>query len=166
MTIFSGGAPINIAGGVREFAQGQPDVPAVIDGDRTFTYAQLDERANRLANVLVASGLPVGTTFSFSLDQVASVTLTFRHSEQGRRVSGTCVASTHGNAGKPKCTRVVAAGSLRLRADAGANKLRFEGRISPSRKLGPGRYTVLFAATSAAGKSSPPQSRSFTIAAP
>ena len=97
---------------------------------------------------------------------VASVTLTFRHSEQGRRVSGTCVASTHGNAGKPKCTRVVAAGSLRLRADAGANKLRFEGRISPSRKLGPGRYTVLFAATSAAGKSSPPQSRSFTIAAP
>ena len=111
-------------------------------------------------------GLPVGTTFSFSLDQVASVTLTFRHSEQGRRVSGTCVASTHGNAGKPKCTRVVAAGSLRLRADAGANKLRFEGRISPSRKLGPGRYTVLFAATSAAGKSSPPQSRSFTIAAP
>src|SRR6478735_6624854 len=67
VTIFSGGAPINIANGVREFAQAQPGVPAVIDGDRTFTYAQLDERANRLGNVLVASGLPVGTTVALLL---------------------------------------------------------------------------------------------------
>jgi hypothetical protein len=110
-------------------------------------------------------GLPVGTTFSFNLDQAASVTLAFRHSAQGRRVAGTCVAKTHGNAGRPACTRVVADGSLRLRAGAGTNKLRFEGRISPARKLKAGRYTVLFTATSSAGKSSPPQSRSFTIAA-
>jgi hypothetical protein len=109
--------------------------------------------------------LPVGTTFSFSLDQAASVTLAFRHSTQGRRVSGTCVAKTHGNAGKPTCTRVVADGSLRLRASAGTKRLRFEGRISPTRKLRAGRYSVLFTATSTAGKSSPMQSRSFTIAA-
>lgn len=111
-------------------------------------------------------GLPVGTTFSFSLDQAASVNLAFRHSAQGRKVSGTCVATTHGNAGKPACTRVIADGSLRLRAGAGTNKLRFEGRISPTRKLKAGRYTVFFTATSTAGKSSPVQSRSFTIAAP
>ena len=67
MTIFSGGAPINIANGVREFALAQPGTPAVIDGDRTFTYAQLDERANRVANVLVTSGLPIGTTVGLLL---------------------------------------------------------------------------------------------------
>ena len=111
-------------------------------------------------------GLPVGTTFSFRLDQAASVTLTFRHSAQGRRVSGTCVTKTHGNAGRPTCTRVVADGSLRVQANSGANKLRFEGRISPTRRLKAGRYTVLFTATSTAGASSPAQSRSFTIAAP
>ena len=40
VTIFSGGAPLNIAHGIREFAQAQPGRRrAVIDGDRTFTYA-------------------------------------------------------------------------------------------------------------------------------
>jgi len=88
------------------------------------------------------------------------------HNTRGRKVSGTCVAKTHGNAGKPACARVVADGSLRLRAGTGANQLRFEGRISPARKLKSGRYTVLFTATSRADKSSAPQSHSFTIAAP
>jgi hypothetical protein len=127
----------------------------------------------KLARLAVAAttrarkhGLPVGTTFSFNLDQAASVTLAFRHGTQGRKVSGTCVAKTHGNAGKPTCTRVVADGLLRLRAGAGTSKLGFEGRLSPARKLKAGRCTVLFTATSSAGKSSTPQSRSFTIAAP
>jgi hypothetical protein len=111
-------------------------------------------------------GLPVGTTVSFSLDQAATVTLAFRHGAQGRRASGRCVAKTKGNAGKPPCARVVADGSLRVQAGAGADKLRFEGRISPRRKLRTGRYTVLVTATSTAGKPSPAPSRSFTIAAP
>jgi hypothetical protein len=61
---------------------------------------------------------------------------------------------------------VVADGSLRVQANSGANKLRFEGRISPTRRLKAGRYTVLFTATSTAGAPSPAQFRSFTIAAP
>jgi acyl-CoA synthetase (AMP-forming)/AMP-acid ligase II len=67
VTIFAGGAPLNIAHGIREFAQGQPTAPAVIDGDRTLTYAQLDERANRVANVLLATGLPTGTPVALLL---------------------------------------------------------------------------------------------------
>ena len=110
-------------------------------------------------------GLPIGTTFSFSLDQAARVTLTFRHGAQGRRVSGKCVARTKGNAGKPRCTRTVADGSLRLQAPAGGSKLRFEGRVSSARKLKPGRCLVLFTATSAPGRASPAQSRSFTVVA-
>jgi acyl-CoA synthetase (AMP-forming)/AMP-acid ligase II len=37
-----------------------PDREAVIDGDRRFTYSQLDERANRLAHVLQARGIRQG----------------------------------------------------------------------------------------------------------
>ena len=109
-------------------------------------------------------GLPVGTTFSFRLDQAARVTLAFRHNAQGRKVAGKCVAKTKGNAGKPRCTRTVGNGALRIRTRAGASKLRFEGRLSSAAKLKAGRYTVVISATNDAGKTSPAQSRSFTIA--
>ena len=67
MTLFSGGAPFNIANGIREFAQAQPEQAAVIDGDRTLTYAELDARTNRLAHVLLDAGLPTGTSVALLL---------------------------------------------------------------------------------------------------
>ena len=60
MTLQPGGAPMSIVGGLREFARATPGATAVIDGDRTLTYAALDERANRLANHLLAAGLQPG----------------------------------------------------------------------------------------------------------
>ncbi|MFC5816667.1 class I adenylate-forming enzyme family protein [Nonomuraea harbinensis] len=60
MPVLRGGAPLSIAGGVREFARATPSATAVIDGERTLTYAALDERANRLACALLARGLTTG----------------------------------------------------------------------------------------------------------
>ena len=60
MTLTPGGAPLSIAGGVREFAEATPDRVAVIDGDRTLTFAAVDERASRLANHLTSTGLAAG----------------------------------------------------------------------------------------------------------
>jgi acyl-CoA synthetase (AMP-forming)/AMP-acid ligase II len=60
MGIASGGAPMNIAGGIREFAHATPGATAVIDGDRTLTFAELDERASRLGNCLLGRGLKPG----------------------------------------------------------------------------------------------------------
>ncbi|GAA1766026.1 acyl-CoA synthetase [Nocardioides hankookensis] len=60
MGIAYGGAPLNIASGIREFARATPRATAVIDGDRTLTFADLDERASRLGNHLLASGLAPG----------------------------------------------------------------------------------------------------------
>ncbi len=60
MTIKHRGAPLNIANGIREFAVATPDRAAVVDGDRTLTYRDLDDRSSRLANVLRAAGLDRG----------------------------------------------------------------------------------------------------------
>jgi acyl-CoA synthetase (AMP-forming)/AMP-acid ligase II len=67
VTIFNGGAPLHIANGIREFAAAQPATPAVIDGDRVLTYAELEERSNRVAQVLLAAGLPKGTSVALLL---------------------------------------------------------------------------------------------------
>lgn len=60
MSIKPGGAPLSMANGIREFARATPSRVAVIDGKRTQTYRQLDERSSRLAQHLLASGLRTG----------------------------------------------------------------------------------------------------------
>jgi acyl-CoA synthetase (AMP-forming)/AMP-acid ligase II len=55
-----GGAGLNIANGIREFAIATPHATAIVDGERRLTYAELDERARRLGNALLAAGLYVG----------------------------------------------------------------------------------------------------------
>jgi acyl-CoA synthetase (AMP-forming)/AMP-acid ligase II len=60
MAIHAGGAPLNIANGVREFAIASPNTIAIIDGYRTLTYSALHERASRLASGLLNAGLTPG----------------------------------------------------------------------------------------------------------
>ncbi|MEU6661895.1 long-chain-fatty-acid--CoA ligase [Streptomyces sp. NPDC046821] len=45
---------------VRQYATERPEAPAVTEGDRTLTYAELDDRANRAAQALLALGLDEG----------------------------------------------------------------------------------------------------------
>ena len=54
------GAELNIANGIREFGIATPRAVAVVDGDRSLTYAALDERSNRLATALLGMGLKQG----------------------------------------------------------------------------------------------------------
>ncbi len=109
------------------------------------------------------NGLPVGTTFTFSVDQAARVSFAFRHTAQGRRVGGKCVTKTKGNASRPRCTRTLSDGTLRVAARSGINRLRFEGRVNAGKKLKPGAYSVIIKATTG-GKTSPARSLRFTIA--
>jgi len=67
MSLAPGGAPLNIANGVREFVRATPGRLAVIDGDRTLTYAQLGERAARVANMLLGLGLGDGAHVAVGL---------------------------------------------------------------------------------------------------
>ncbi len=108
--------------------------------------------------------LPVGTTFSFRLDQAAQVTFTFTKAAPGRKVGKRCVVQTRKNKRKRRCKRTVIAGALPpLAAHAGANKVRFQGLISRRKKLKPGSYKLLVVAT-VAGKRSRTGTLSFTIA--
>lgn len=95
----------------------------------------------RLASISRAK-TPIGTTFSFSLNEDATVTFSF-----ARRIKG----------------RTVRAGGLTFAGHSGTNKVKFQGRISSAKKLEPGRYTLVITATDPAGAHSAPRSLSFTI---
>jgi uncharacterized delta-60 repeat protein len=96
--------------------------------------------------------LPVGTRFGFTLNEPGHVVLSFTQKLPGRRVAGRCVASTRHNRHRRRCSRTLAAGTIAFPGHAGPNAVRFSGRISRSRELGPGAYTLTITAIDAAGR--------------
>jgi hypothetical protein len=105
---------------------------------------------------------PVGTTFTFALNTQATVTLRFTTRLPGRKVGNKCVAKTRKNAKRKSCERTVTAGTMSFTGHAGTNRVVFQGRVSSSKKLEPGRYTLVVTATNSTGTSAP-ASLSFTI---
>jgi hypothetical protein len=126
------------------------------------------------ASFRLGAGLPVvslrrpprGTTFAFSLSEPARTTLAFTRPASGRRVKGRCVAPRRSNRTKPRCTRRLAAGRLAaFVAHPGRNQVTFKGRLSRTRKLKPGPYTVSVTAVDSAGNVSRPRTAKFTLLA-
>ena len=105
----------------------------------------------------------VGTTISFVLNEPASVSFAFTQQLGGRKVKGRCVTQTNKNRHKPSCRRTVTQGTLSFAGHTGLNKVVFQGRISPSKRLGLGAYTLGITATNSAGERSSPRSLNFTI---
>jgi Domain of unknown function (DUF5122) beta-propeller len=110
------------------------------------------------------SSVPVGTTFSFSLGERARVTLIFTQKLSGRIRNHRCVNTTFRNRRRPRCTRIVFAGTLTLAAKQGRNRLAFDGKLDRRRRLKPGTYTV-YAIAAGAGGASAPHRLTFTIVA-
>jgi hypothetical protein len=106
---------------------------------------------------------PVGTTISFKLSEPARATLTFSQPTTGRKVGRSCKTLTRANRKKHKCTIPNVRGILTVNAHAGTNKVRFQGRLSRTKKLKPGRYTLTITATDSAGNRSNAKAKSFTI---
>jgi hypothetical protein len=111
--------------------------------------------------------LPIGTTFSFTLSRAASVRLGFTESASGSLQGNRCVAPPrhHGNARRrlARCARDVIAAMLSFSGHAGVNTVHFEGRISPTKRLRPGQYTLVISASAARAQSSRPRRLQFTI---
>jgi len=96
---------------------------------RVKQSARVWRAGHKLASIARSPRRPVGTTFSFTLDQPATVALRF--SGKGRRARG---------------------GTLTLRGHQGTNTVAFAGRVARRRTLRPGRWTVRITATNAAGQ--------------
>jgi len=145
-------APVSVA------PQVSPQVSAVSQSASKWLESKLLASISRAARKL-----PVGTTFSLTLSQAASVVFAFTQSRSGRKVGKSCLAQTKHNAKKHRCTRTVTVATLSFSGHAGTTKVRFGGRVSSHVKLKPGRYTLVITATTS-GKRSTPHSLSFTIA--
>ncbi len=81
---------------------------------------------------------PVGTAFTFAVNQPASVKLVFK---QHNKVKGV----------------------LSLSANAGTDRITFQGRLSRTKRLAPGSYSVTITGTNADGVTSASKTLSFTI---
>jgi hypothetical protein len=143
---------------------GLPVVGGLSQSAKVWREGRLLAHASASANEAKTKRLPIGTIFRFSLNEPARVTFTFTRQAPGRRVAKKCVAQTNRNKHKHLCTRTIVVGALSFSGHAGANKLRFQGRVSTHKRLKSGRsYSVLVTAT-VAGKRSATRTLHFRIA--
>jgi PKD repeat protein len=106
----------------------------------------------RRASTSKARRPPVGTTFSFALNEQAQVALTFARELPGRLVGGRCRPPTKRNRRGRGCIRTVKEATLYVSGRPGANTVVFLGQVSRWHWLPAGRYKLTITATSAAGQ--------------
>jgi DNA-binding beta-propeller fold protein YncE len=106
---------------------------------------------------------PLGTVFSFTLNERATVSFSFSRSVSGRKVAHKCVARNRKNVKRKTCKRTIAAGTLTFTGHQGVERVVFDGRVSKTRKLTPGTYTLTIIARNAVGERSAPAKLTFTI---
>ncbi len=104
---------------------------------------------SKLASLAAAKRPPVGTTFTFTLNEAAKVTLTFQR-KSSRQKPGK----------KPKFVTKVA-GQLSFVGHAGVDKVSFQGALTSTKRLAPRKWTVVISASTSAGTTQ--VSRKFTI---
>jgi hypothetical protein len=138
----------------------QPPVPTI----ESLTQSNsVWSEGGKLATFSRKKKARVGTTISFVLNEPASVSFAFTQQLGGRKVKGRCVTQTKKNRHKPSCRRTVTQGTLSFASHTGLNKVVFQGRISPSKRLRLGTYTLGITATNSVGERSSPRSLNFTI---
>jgi PKD repeat protein len=106
--------------------------------------------------------IPVGTTFSATLNEAATLRLSFSQLARGRKVGGRCVTATRHNRKHRPCKLSGEAGTLTLAGHAGINKVAFFGQISRTKRLTKGSFTASITATSS-GKTTRPATLRFSI---
>jgi FG-GAP repeat protein len=143
--------------GAPPHCQSPPTISKLRQSHRTW------RAGSRLATISRRHRIPIGTTFSFTLDQRARLLLVFTRHAAGRKVGRRCVAPNRRNQARRSCARLVPAGMVGLVGGAGADKLFFQGRISRARTLKPSVYTLAITAINAAGQRSKPHELRFTV---
>jgi hypothetical protein len=140
-----------------------PPLPPVPTIESVTQSNSVWSEGSKLATFSRKKKTRVGTTISFVLNEPASVSFAFTQQLGGRKVKGRCVPQTNKNRHKPSCRRTVTQGTLSFAGHTGLNKVVFQGRISPSKRLGLGAFTLQITATNPVGEPSSPRSLNFTI---
>jgi alpha-tubulin suppressor-like RCC1 family protein len=142
-----------------------PSVPTEMSLPPAVTHARQSasrwRESNRLARIS-ANKTPTGTTFSFSLNERASVRFSFIQILRATPAARSCLASTRGKVQRTSC-HTLTRGTLSFTGHSGTNRVAFAGRISYTDKLKPGRYELVITATNSAGRRSTSVSLIFTI---
>ena len=138
-------------------ALARPVISAVAQSHRIWREGGALARITRLST----RKPPIGTRYSFTLNEQATVVFVFARQLPGRKVNGKCVVPNRKNAKRHRCKRSVRAGKLSFTAHGAANKIFFQGRISRKHRLAPGSYTLTIIASNSSGSTS--RSLSFTI---
>jgi FG-GAP repeat len=143
--------------GAPPHCQAAPTISRLRQSHRNWRAGQ------RLAKLSRRRGVPIGTTFFFTLNQRARLVFVFTGHAAGRTVGRRCLAPTRRNRARRHCVRALPAGSIGFAGHPGADKLSFQGRISRTRTLAPGAYTVAITAINAVGQRSKPHELRFTV---
>jgi hypothetical protein len=106
---------------------------------------------------------PIGTVFSFTLNEPATVHFSFAAMRAGHRVGHACAAKARRHAPGKVCQRLLPVGTLTFSAHAGTDHVSFQGRIPGSKPLAPGSYSVSITAKNGSGEAPSPRSLSFSI---
>jgi hypothetical protein len=117
----------------------------------------------KLASFARRRSPPRGTTFSFTLNEQARITFQFMRLITGRWHKAKCTKQTNANRKGPPCVLTLNQGALHLSANRGRRHLSFQGRISRSVRLPPGRYRLVVTARNAAGQTAAAKKIDFTI---
>jgi hypothetical protein len=105
---------------------------------------------------------PVGTTFSFTLNEPARVSFSFTL-DSGREVGHKCVPQTTANAHDRPCKLRRPEGAVSLSGHTGSDAIRFVGRLATGKLLPLGSYTVTITASVPTRQKSRPRTLAFKI---
>ena len=105
---------------------------------------------------------PIGTSFSFTINEAAHVALTFTQTVSGRRTKGNCQPPTKHNRKRPSCQRTVTRATLGYSVSTGHHTIEFQGRAGKT-KLPLGTYSLKLAATNSAKQHSRTATLKFAI---
>jgi hypothetical protein len=111
-----------------------------------------------------AGALPSATTISFTLSQAATVTLSFEQAHSGILAGHKCVALSKAHRKGKRCTRYAAiAHGVSRAAQAGSDRIAFDGILDGGGHLAPGSYGLSLTAIAAASRTTATQHPTFTL---
>jgi hypothetical protein len=103
-------------------------------------------RQAALARKRIHKRAPVGTSFSFTVNETARVSFVFTQAVSRRKVSGKCRSPTRHNHKDPRCRRTITRARLTYTANAGRHRITFRGQVN-NKRLPLGAYTLTLTAT-------------------